>query len=138
MTLRSSLAKQAIGLLICSAKCKNALSQETTQSLKPLKLHEAVAGALGNNVGINNSQLEVGICKEEVAAIRTHFLPTIKFTALGLQLLTPLNFSFDKGVFGDFEGTGRASGALTFATLSLVPVINAIAVLALKIVSWES
>jgi outer membrane protein TolC len=44
--------------------------------------------------------------EEEREAARTHRLPSFNFYTLAAQQLTPINFTFERGVFGDYPGVG--------------------------------
>lgn len=112
-------------LLVCVffAAGLPARAQDTPPSLAPVTLDQAVSSALDNNSAIKNSRLEVEISKDRILAAKTHFLPVVKFTAAGLQLITPLNFSFDKGVFGTFESTGPIPSRRTNVATDQKPLL---------------
>ena len=71
-----------------------------------LTLEEAVNLSVANNREIKNAVLTTAIDEDQVAEARTYRFPSINFYALGSQLLTPVDFTFQKGVFGDFPGIG--------------------------------
>src|SRR5215467_5118500 len=71
-----------------------------------LALDEAIRIAQDNNRQIKNARLAVSIDEDQVAQARTYRWPSINVYALGSQLLTPVDFSFQRGVFGDFPGIG--------------------------------
>lgn len=72
----------------------------------PLTLEEAVSMAQGNNRLVKNAQLVVAIDDDEIAQARTYRFPSISLYALGSQLLTPVDFTFQQGTFGNFPGIG--------------------------------
>src|SRR5215467_4463809 len=82
-------------------------AQEATPSgPPPLTLDEAVNLAQANNRQVKNAILTAAIDEDQIAETRTYRKPSISVYALGSQLLTPVNFTFQKGVFGNFPGIG--------------------------------
>ncbi len=81
-------------------------AEPALRELPPVKLDDAVGSALENNPSVSNSKLEIEISKDKAAVAKTHMLPSVHVTGLGFQLLTPLQFGFDKGAFGNFPSTG--------------------------------
>jgi outer membrane protein len=112
-------------LLVCVyfVAVPSAWAEEAGQSLAPVRLDQAVGSALDNNASIKNSQLEVEISRDRIMAAKTHFLPAVRFNAAGLQLLTPLNFDFGKGVFGTFESTGPIPAKRINVSTDLRPLL---------------
>lgn len=74
--------------------------------LEPVTLQSAVQSSLDNNTQIKNSRLEVEISQTKVQSARTRLFPEVHLNAVGLQLLAPLEFDFNKGVFGNYKGIG--------------------------------
>ncbi len=86
-------------------------AQEPTSSgPPPLTLDEAVKLAQANNREVKNAILTTAIDEDQIAEARTYRLPSLNVYALGSQLLTPVDFTFQKGVFGDFPGIGPVPG----------------------------
>jgi outer membrane protein len=84
-----------------------ALGQQATSTAgETLTLEQAIAMALGENRQLRNVDLEAEKYNHRIAATRALRLPAFKFSAQASYLLTPLNFTFKKGQFGDFPGTG--------------------------------
>lgn len=82
-------------------------AQESTRSAgTPLTLEEAVNIAQANNRQVKNAILTAAIDDDQVAEARTYRWPSMNVYALGSQLLTPVDFTFQRGVFGDFPGIG--------------------------------
>jgi len=82
-------------------------AQESTPNVPPpLMLDEAVTLALANNRQVKNAILTAAIDDDQIAEAHTYRLPSLSVYALGSQLLTPVDFTFQKGVFGDFPGIG--------------------------------
>jgi hypothetical protein len=71
-----------------------------------LTLEEAISIAESNNRQIKNATLAVSIDDDQVAEARTYRFPSMNVHALGSQLLTPVDFIFSKGAFGNFSGIG--------------------------------
>ena len=71
-----------------------------------LTLDQAVNLAQAHNRLVKNAQLVMSIDDDRLAAARTYRFPSLKLSALGSQLLTPVNFTFEKGAFGTFPGIG--------------------------------
>ena len=99
------ISRAALVLLACSVVATNAQGQ-APGAAPILTLDEAVNLSLANNRQIKNAILAAEIDDDHVAEARTYRFPSVNFYALGSQLLTPVNFTFQKGVFGDFPGTG--------------------------------
>src|SRR6476660_388312 len=72
----------------------------------PLTLQEAISIAQSNNPNLKNALLASSIANEQIAEARTARFPTVKIYALGSQLLTPVDFTFERGIFGTFPGIG--------------------------------
>lgn len=71
-----------------------------------LSLEEAISLALRDNRQVKNAQLAVGKAEDQVAATRTFRLPKFEFNALATQNLTGLDFTFTKGVLGNYPNVG--------------------------------
>ena len=82
--------------------------QEKTaaMSAEVLTLDEAIALALSDNREVMNARLGIGKAEDDVAAARTYRLPKFEFNALaGQQLISP-DFTFTKGVLGNYANVG--------------------------------
>jgi len=99
------ISRLGVILLISWGATVNA-QDATSKSTTVLTLEEAEKLALTNNLQIRNAALGTAIDEDQVAQARTYRFPSISFYALGSQLLTPVDFTFQKGAFGDFPGTG--------------------------------
>ncbi|MBI4751508.1 MAG: TolC family protein [Acidobacteria bacterium] len=71
-----------------------------------LTLDEAIFLALRDNRQVRNAQLDVGKATDEVAATKTFRLPKFQFSALGAQQLQGLDFTFTRGVLGNYANVG--------------------------------
>jgi outer membrane protein len=96
-----------IALIILLASPRAAQCQQSaTSNGETLTLEQAIELALQNNRQIKSSTIEVEKLDFRIAAARTHRLPEFKISALGSQLLSSLDFKFDRGVFGNYPGVG--------------------------------
>lgn len=90
--------------LTCAGSTTKA--QQAQTAVAPLTLEEAISIAQANNRQIKNAILTISIDEDQIAEAHTYRLPSMNIYALGSQLLTPVDFTFQKGVFGDFPGIG--------------------------------
>jgi len=81
-------------------------AQESAPSGPPLTLDEAVSLAQTNNRQVKIAASTAAIDADKIAEARTYRLPSLSVYALGSELLTPVNFTFQQGVFGRFPGIG--------------------------------
>jgi len=82
------------------------LAQQATQEAPLLTLDDAVSIAFTNNRLVKNSVLEAQKYDFQVNTIRSRRLPHFQFSALGGELLQSFDFTFAKGAFGTYPGTG--------------------------------
>jgi outer membrane protein TolC len=82
------------------------LAQEVKQDDPILTLDGAVSTALANNRLVKNSALEAQKFDFQVSTMRSKRLPQFHFSILGGELLQPFDFTFAKGTFGTYPGTG--------------------------------
>jgi outer membrane protein TolC len=71
-----------------------------------LTLDEAIAVAVAHNRNARNSALDVCKAQDRLAANRTRQFPNISVYALGAQQLRAFEFTIEKGVLGNYSGTG--------------------------------
>src|SRR6266404_129943 len=82
-------------------------AQDSTASESAvLTLEQAVNIAQANNRSVKNAQLFASIDDDQIAEARTYRFPSLNLYALGSQLLTPVDFTFQRGAFGSFPGIG--------------------------------
>ncbi len=81
-------------------------ASSSDQEIPPLTLDDAVSLALQSNRLVKNSQLEAQKYDFQVSTMRSQRLPHFQFSALGGELLQPIDFTFAKGVFGTYPGVG--------------------------------
>src|ERR1700730_12923038 len=91
-----------------------ASAQDSTRSQQAaLTLEEAVRIALGSNRTVKIAQLTTSIDDDKIAEARTYRFPSVNLYALGSQLLTPIDFTFNEGAFGTFPGIGPVPATQT-------------------------
>ena len=94
---------------------------QATRNAEVLTLEQAVAIALRDNPQIKNAAIDVNRTVEEFAASRTRRLPSFSFDITGSQQLTPINFTFERGVFGTYPGIGPVPGETTRLSTPMQP-----------------
>jgi outer membrane protein len=87
------------------------VAQNTAPEVPMLTLEDAVSIALANNRMVMNSGLEAQKYDFQVSTMRSRRLPHFQFSVLGGELLQPFDFTFAKGVFGTYPGTGPIPSA---------------------------
>lgn len=91
--------------IVCVAGCAPAARGQEAEA-EVLTLEQAVALALSENRQVKSASIEFEKYSDRLAALRTRRLPEFKFHTLASQLLTPMSFTFEKGVFGSFPDIG--------------------------------
>jgi len=109
-----------IASLICLTAEGRAQSN-AARSAEVLTLEQAVAVALRDNPQIKNAALEVSKPDREFAALKTRRLPNFSFEAIGAQQLTPIDITFERGVFGTFPDIGPIPAENTKISTPLKP-----------------
>ena len=112
MTTRIETAR--LGSRLVGACCLVALLIPAGAAAQPdlradgarLSLAAAVRMAVENNRQLQAARLRVEKADADVAAARTRRLPVFETEVSASQLLTPVDFAFPRGAFGDFAGTG--------------------------------
>jgi outer membrane protein TolC len=105
---RSPANRRLAGALLAISACVSAVHASAQAPPEPpvLTLDEAIARALTSNRLVASAALDVSRAEERVAAAKSNRWPTLSLTVLASRLLTPIDFEFEKGVFGDFPGVG--------------------------------
>jgi outer membrane protein len=96
----------AIIILLAGSVSVAAQQQGDGATGEVLTLDEAISLALSDNRQVKNAQLAVGQADDQLAATRTIRLPKFQFNALAGQQLVAPEFTFTKGVLGNYAGTG--------------------------------
>lgn len=88
-----------------------------------LSLEAAVRMAVDNNRQLQSARLEVEKAEADLAVARIHRLPVFDTEVTASQLLTPVGFSFPRGAFGDFPGTGPIPASDTSISVTRQPTM---------------
>jgi len=91
-----------IGLLLACAL--PLCAQQQTSEL--LSLEQAKELAIRNNRSVQNSKLAVDKVDDQLAATRTLRYPSFNLYSLASLQLASLDFTFERGVFGTYQGIG--------------------------------
>ena len=96
-----------LAIIILTASPSSVQAQQSrATAAELLTLDQAISLALRDNREVKNAQLGVGKAEDDFAAARTYRLPKIEFNALaGQQLISP-DFTFTKGVLGNYANVG--------------------------------
>jgi outer membrane protein TolC len=109
-----------VAFLICLSFEASGQSAATGNA-EVLTLQQAIELALRNNQQIRNAELDIARSARELAGSRTKRLPNFKLELFGTQQLTPLDFTFERGVFGTFPDIGPIPAENTKLTTPLQP-----------------
>ena len=96
----------AIILVMASPSMVAAQQNPASTSADTLTLDQAISLALHGNRQVRNAQLGVGKAQDELEATRTSRLPKFEFNALAGQQLVSPDFTFTKGVLGNYASVG--------------------------------
>jgi outer membrane protein len=102
--MKSKYLVLLLTILVFASPIRSLAQQATEAPL--LTLDDALSIALTNNRLVKNSVLEAQKFDFQVSTMRSRRLPHFQFSALGGELLQPFDFTFAKGVFGTYPGTG--------------------------------
>lgn len=96
-----------LALIILTASTLSVQAQQSSSApAEVLTLDQAISLALRDNRDVRNAQLGVGKAGDDVDAARTYRLPKIEFSALAGQQLVSPDFTFTKGVLGNYANVG--------------------------------
>jgi outer membrane protein TolC len=86
-----------------------------------LSLDDALKIAVENNHQLASSRLEIDKAEADLAIARTRRLPVFELEGSASQLITPVDFAFPQGAFGDFPGIGPIPAADTTVSVPRQP-----------------
>jgi outer membrane protein TolC len=96
----------AIILVMASPLIVAAQQSPASTSAEILTLDQAISLALHDNRQVMNAQLAIGKANDQLEAARTYRRPKFEFNVLaGQQLMSP-DFTFTKGVLGNYPNVG--------------------------------
>jgi len=90
-------------------------------TVERLSLEAAIRMAVSNNHQLQTVRLQIEKADADVAVARTRRLPVFETEMTASQLLTPVEFAFPRGAFGDFPGTGPIPSADTNVSVPRQP-----------------
>src|SRR5260221_13398359 len=102
--------------MVCALLATVCLSPGTSAQARGgavLTIEEAIVLARSNNRDLKRSGLDVGKQREALGEARTHLYPRLDTSVLAAELITPIDFTIEKGQFGTFPGTGPIPGSNT-------------------------
>jgi len=99
--------------VLVAAHCVFPFAQVQSSSGEVLTLDEALQLAKSNNRDLKQFGLNVSKQQEAVSEAKTHLYPRLDTSVLAAQLLAPIDFTIQKGQFGNFPGTGPIPGSST-------------------------
>jgi outer membrane protein TolC len=114
--MKSRLVVVFCALLVPAA----AIAQPPAQG-DVLTLKAALQLALANNRQVQAALLNVEKAEAQLEVSRIRRLPKFEIEATASQLLTPVGFSFPRGAFGEFPGTGPIPANDTTVNVPLQP-----------------
>lgn len=106
MTTRVLIGCLLAALAPAAAGAQTAGAQRPEPPATVLTLNEAVRLALTQNRQVLSAGLDLQKADDEVAIAKIRRLPTFGAEVSASQLLTPVEFGFPKGAFGDYPGVG--------------------------------
>ena len=90
-------------LLISGATRQRRMAQDNGETLT---LNQAIEIALRNNRETKNARLDIDKANDKLDAYRTRRLPSFKVSSFVSQPLSSFDTTFEKGVFGTYDGIG--------------------------------
>lgn len=105
-------------LLLVAGAASQIMAQDNGATLT---LDQAIQIALKNNREAKNARLEIDKANDKLDAYRTRRLPSFKVSSLISQPLSTFDTTFEKGVFGTYEGIGSMPNEDTIITSSTKP-----------------
>lgn len=124
--MRRRIRLLALAALLLAARAGLAAEAEPPV----LTLDAALSRALSHNRQVAASELDVARAKDRLGAARTRRWPTLQTDVFVSRLLTPIDFTFEKGVFGDYPGLGPIPSVDT--TISTPRSVTTLATASLK------
>jgi outer membrane protein TolC len=95
-----------ITFVLLVALCQLPSANGQTSGGAVLTLDEALLLARSNNRDLKQYGLDISKQREALGETKTHMYPRFDTSVLAAQLLTPLDFTIQKGQLGTFSGTG--------------------------------
>jgi outer membrane protein len=124
MWIRMSLVAAVLAVLAWPGAA--AAQQPAARDADLLTLERALELARGDNTTLRSVAIDADKVDDRLAAARTRRLPAFNLTVIGSQILTPIDFQFDRGVFGTFDGIGPVPANDTLISTPRQPTASVI------------
>lgn len=111
----------AVSCLLALAVPALAAAQPSLAAGERLSLEAAVRTAVENNRQLQTARLQIEKAEADLAVARTRRLPVFETEVTASQLLSPVDFAFPQGAFGDFPATGPIPSADTTVSVPRQP-----------------
>jgi outer membrane protein TolC len=95
-----------VACVLVTALCVLACANAQTNGGAVLTLDEALLLAKSKNRDLRQFGLDMGKQREALGEAKTYLYPRFDTSVLAAELLTPLDFTIQKGQFGTYAGTG--------------------------------
>jgi len=96
-----------LAIIILTASFSSVPAQQSGEAATELlTLDQAISLAFRDNRDVKNAQLGIGKAEDDFAAAKTYRLPKFEFNALAGQQLVSPDFTFTKGVLGNYANVG--------------------------------
>jgi outer membrane protein len=119
--MRTRIAACSVAsMLVAAAAAAQPPASATTERLS---LEAATRMAIENNRQLQTAHLQVQKADADLAVARTKRLPVFEIEATGSYLLSPVEFAFPQGAFGDFPGTGPIPATNTSVSVPRQPTM---------------
>ena len=113
-------ACSVVSMLMAAAAAGQPAADRT---IERLSLEAATRLAIENNRQLQTARLQVEKADADLAVARTRRLPAFETEATGSYLLSPVDFAFPQGAFGDFPGTGPIPATDTAVSVPRQPTM---------------
>jgi len=113
--------KSRLVAVLCALLVPASAIAQPSASGDVLTLKAALQLALANNRQVQVALLNVEKADAQLEVSRLRRLPKFELEATASQLLTPVGFSFPRGAFGEFPGTGPIPADDTTVSVPLQP-----------------
>jgi outer membrane protein TolC len=104
--LRCRFVVLAVSACVLGFAAESRAQSPAARAADVLTLDQAIALAMRDNPKLRNASLDVERSQQALEAGRTRRLPSFNFNAVAAQQLTPIDFTFERGVFGTYPGVG--------------------------------
>jgi len=111
----------ALSVCLLGFALEGRAQSQAARNADVLTLEEAIATALRDNPKVQTADLDVKRSLEARAAAAKRRLPSFDFYTLAAQQLTPIDFTFERGIFGTYPNIGPIPAEETKISTPLKP-----------------